>query len=94
MDWAAAYSAWPAKSVAEAAPLVKQFGFTVDVWVINPALTGAVDFMAALHRSQNNVMVIGILNDPQQVQIPGLNAAHPKPTVVDEIARAEMARMH
>ena len=63
---------------------------TVDVLAINPALTGALDFIAALHRSQKDVRVIGVLNDPQQVvHIPGLNAAHPKPAVVDEMAKAE-----
>ena len=86
---AAGYSALPAKSVPDAALLVMQLGFTVDVLAINPSLTGAGDFIAALHRSQKDVRVIGVLNDPQQVvHIPGLNAAHPKPTVFDEMAKA------
>jgi hypothetical protein len=86
---AAAYSALPAKSVPDAALLVMQFGFTIDVLAINPALTGARDFIAALHRSQKDVRVIGILDDPHQVvHIPGLNVVRRKPTVFDETAEA------
>ena len=86
----AAYSALPAKSVPDAALLVTQFRLTVDVLAINPALTGSLDFIAALCRAPKDVSVIGVFNNPQQiVHIPGLNAAHPKPTVFDEMAKAE-----
>lgn len=58
--------------------------------MINPALTGSVVFIASLYHSQKDAKVIRVLNNPQRVvHIPELNAAHPKPTVFDEIAKAE-----
>ncbi len=87
---AAAYSAVPAKSVPDAESLVMQLGLKVDVLAINPALNGARDFIAAMHGSQKDVRVVGILTDPQQVlRTPGMNAAYPKPMVLDEMAKAE-----
>jgi ActR/RegA family two-component response regulator len=87
---AAAYSPLPAKSVPDAVYLVKQLGLTVDVLAINPALPGGLDFISALQRSQQDIRVIGVLNDPQQVaHIFAVNAAHLKPTVFDEMAKGE-----
>jgi len=87
---AAAYSTWPAKSVPDAALLIAQFQLTVDVLAINPTLTGALDFISALRRSQQDVRVIAVLDDPRQaVDIPALDAAHARPTVADEMAKAE-----
>jgi len=87
---AASYSALPAKSVPDAALLIMQLDVRVDVLVINPALSGGPDFIAALHRSQGDVRVIGILNDANQVvHIPGVNASHPKPAILNEAAKAE-----
>ena len=87
---AASYLALPAKSPADAALLVLQLDLRVDVLVINLALAGAIDFIAALHRSQTHIRVVGILNDPMQVvSVPGVHATHAKPLVPDRVAQAE-----
>jgi hypothetical protein len=85
-----AYSALPAKSVPDAALLVMQLDLKVDVLVINLALAGASSFMAALHRLQKDARVVAILNDRQQaIHSPGVNALHPKPSILNEADRAE-----
>jgi hypothetical protein len=87
---AAGYSALPAKSVPDAALLVMQLQLKVDVLAINPSLSGAADFIAALHRSQRNATIIGVLNNPQQVvTIPALHTAYPRPEVVDQTAKVQ-----
>jgi len=79
--------------VEDAALLVMQLDLKVNVLVINLTLTGGAEFVAALHRTQPNVRVIGVRNDPSQtVTIPGLNAILAKPTVLDEAARLEWLR--
>lgn len=87
---AAAFSALPARTVADAALLVLQFDLAVDVLVINLALGGGADFIAALHRSQKDVKVVGILDEAgQPVHVPGVNAALPRPTSLDEASKNE-----
>lgn len=87
---AAAYLALPAKSVSDAALLIMQLDLKVDVLLVNTAQIGALEFISALRRSQNNVKVIGILNDCQPaVRVPGLNATHAKPPILDADARNE-----
>ena len=87
---AAAYLALPAKSPADAALLVMQLDLKVDVLVINLALAGAVDFIAALHRSQSNIKVIGVLNEAQQdLNVPGVHVTQSKPAIPDRAAQAE-----
>jgi hypothetical protein len=83
------YSALPAKSVPDAAMLVMQLDLRVDLLIINPTLTGAADFISALHRSQKDARAIGILSHPSQiVNIPGISATQSKPTVFDQSAKA------
>lgn len=90
---AAFYSALPAKSVEDAALLVMQLDLRVDVLVINPALPGAGDFIAALHRSHRGLKVIGVGDDTSgNLNIPGLNAILTKPVIFDEEAKAEWLR--
>jgi ActR/RegA family two-component response regulator len=87
---AAAYSTLPAKSVPDAALLVTQLGLTVDVLAINLALAEGLDFIAAMHRSQKDMRVIGILNDPANaINIPGVNSVHLKPSIRNEEAKIE-----
>lgn len=90
---AASYSALPAKSVEDAALLIMQLDLTVDVLVINPALPGAPEFIAALHRSQPAVKVIGVRDDASEsLSIPGLSATLTKPVIFDEEAKTEWLR--
>ena len=91
---AASHSALPAKSVPDAALLVLQLDLTVDVMVINLALSGSLDFIAALHRTQKNLRVITIRDDVEQTlgYIPGVHASHPRPAVLDEAARVHWVR--
>jgi len=87
---AAAYSALPAKSVPDAMLLVRQLNLKVDVLVINLALAGAVDFIAALQGSHQALQVIGVLSDSAQVpNIPRVNALQIKSPVLNEIAKIE-----
>ena len=87
---AAGYSALPAKSVPDAALLVMQLQLKIDLLAINPSLNGAADFIAALHRSQRNAAIIGVLNDPEQfVGIPAVRAAYAKPEVVNQMAKVQ-----
>jgi hypothetical protein len=83
-----AYSALPAKSIPDAALLVMQLDLTVQVVVVNPALPGSADFIAALRRSQRGVRVVGILKTSSLVpHIQGVNATHQKPTIFDDSAK-------
>lgn len=69
--------------------LVMQLDLRVDLLIINASLTGAADFISALHRSQKDARAIGILSYPTQiVNVPGINATHSKPTVFDHSAKA------
>ena len=87
---AAAYSTLPAKSVPDAVLLVTQLGLTVDVLVINLALAEGLNFVTAMHSSQRDMKVIGVLNDPVEVtNILGVNAVHLKPSVRNEAAKVE-----
>ncbi len=87
---AAAYTALPARTVPDAALLIMQLDLTVDVLLINLSLAGSVEFIAALHRSQRDVRVIGILDDGQlAAHITGVNATHAKPTVFDDTSKNE-----
>jgi hypothetical protein len=80
------YSALPARSVADAALLSMQLDLTINVLVINPALPGGVDFIAAIHRSQPEVRVIGILDSSSPaMSIPGVHATQAKPTSLGEL---------
>jgi hypothetical protein len=90
---AASYSALPAKSVQDAALLVMQIDLKVDVLVINLALSGAAEFIAALHRSQRDLRVIGVRDDSTEgMTIAGLNATLSKPVILDEEAKAAWLR--
>lgn len=83
------FSAVPARSVSDAALLMLQLDLTVDLLIINPALSGGLEFIAASHRQHKEIRVIAILTDPQQVlSIPGVDAAHPKPVTFDDDALA------
>ena len=87
---AAGYSTLPAKRVPDGALLVMQLDLIVDVLVINLALAGGLDFVAALRRSQRDSKVIGVLNDPAEVgNIPGVSAVQLKPSIWNEVARIE-----
>src|SRR5579872_1797384 len=57
---AASYLAFPARSVPDAVMLVMQLGLSVYILAINPALPGASDLIASVHRSQRDVRVVGI----------------------------------
>jgi len=82
---AAGYSALPAKSVPDAAMLIMQLDLRVDVLVINLALAGAADFIGAMHRSQVDVKVIGVLNDPAEAaHVPRVNAVQLKASRLSE----------
>jgi hypothetical protein len=84
---AAEYSAWPAKAVADAALLILQLHLRIDVLVVDLALAGALDFIAALRRSQGHCKVVGVLNEAVVVtNIPGVAAVHTKPPVRNEVA--------
>ena len=79
------HSALPAESVPDAARLVRQLDLKVDLLVLNPKLSGGVDFIAALRRSQPNIRVIGIQDDSWELaKVPGVNATHPRPTDFNE----------
>jgi hypothetical protein len=88
---AEAYSALPARAVPDAALLVMQLDLIVDVLVINLALAGADEFIAAMHRRKEGVKVIGIQKNPlTAMDIPGVNAIyHPSPNILDHMAKAE-----
>ena len=86
----AGYSALPAKSVPDAAMLIMQLDLRVDVLLVNLALAGAADFIGALHRSQQDLKVIGVLNDPAETaHIPRVNAVQLKNPTLSEAARLE-----
>jgi hypothetical protein len=85
----AQFSALPARSVSDAALLMLQLDLTVDLLIVNPALPGGLEFIAASHRQHKEIRVIAIVADPNQVlSIPGVNATHPKPVTFDEDALA------
>lgn len=87
---AAAYLALPAKSVSGAAKLVTHLDLTVDVLVINVALPGGVSFIADLQKANNDVRVIGVLNDSvEMAHIPKVNAIHFKGFAMDEAAKSD-----
>lgn len=87
---AAAYSTLPAKSVPDAVLLVTQLGLTVDVLVINLSLAESLDFITALHSSQRDMRVVGVVNDPMEpVNIPGVHAVRLKPSIRNEAAKVE-----
>ena len=84
------YSALPAKSVPDAALLLRQLDTSVDVLVINTALPGGLDFMADLHRSQPGIRVIGIVNEPLgATRHPEIDAVHSRPSILNEAAKVE-----
>lgn len=79
----------PAKSVPDAAKLVVQLNLAVDVLVINLAVSGSVDYIAASQRSNSDLRVVGVLNDSVEVaNVPRVHAIHFKGTVLDEQAKA------
>jgi len=87
---AAAYSALPAKNVPDAALLVRQLNLRVDILVVNLAMAGGVEFIAALQRSYGTIQVIGVLNDSAQMaNIPRVNALQFKKPVLNEVAKTE-----
>ncbi len=87
---AAKFLALPAKSVPEAALLAMQLDLTVDVLVVNLALPGATDFIAALRRSNSALKAIGVFTGSSYGErAAGVNATYSKPTNLDEVARAE-----
>lgn len=87
---AAGYLAMPAKSVPDAAKLIVQLNLAVDVLVINLAVPGSVDFIAASQRPNRDLRVVGVLNDSVEVaNVPRVHAIHFKGTALDEQARAD-----
>jgi response regulator RpfG family c-di-GMP phosphodiesterase len=87
---ATGYSALPAKSVPDAALLLLQLDAKIDLVVINLALAGAIDFLAALHRSQRDIRVVGILDDPVEATgLRGVNTVRSRPSVLNEPAKVE-----
>ena len=83
------FSALPARSVSDAALLMLQLDLTVDLLIVNPELSGGLEFIAASHRQHEGIRVIAILTDPHQLlSIPGVNATHPKPVTFDDDALA------
>ena len=87
---AAGYLAMPAKSIPDAAKLVVQLNLAVDVLVINLAVPGSVDFIAASQRSNSDLRVVGVLNDSVEVaNIPRVHTIHFKGTVLDEQAKVD-----
>lgn len=87
---ASGYSAYPAKSVADAALLLMQLDLAPSLLVINSELVSAPDFISALHRSHPDLRAISVINNPQsQHHYPGTDGALPKPRVLDESAHAE-----
>jgi hypothetical protein len=87
---ATGFSAIPAKSVPDAASLLSQLDLRADVLVINLALAGALDFMAALNRSQKDVKVVGVLNGPVEADgHKGVHALQSRPAILNETAQVE-----
>ena len=86
----ASYMALPAKSVPDAAQLVRQLNLTVDVLVINVALPGGVSFIADLRKANCDIRMIGVLNDSVEIaNIPKVNAVHFKGSTLDETAKID-----
>lgn len=82
-------SALPAKTVPDAALLIMQLNLKVDVLLINLALPGAVDLIAAVHRSHTEAKVVGIFEGQVPMTVlPGVCATHPKPVTIDAFAKA------
>lgn len=67
-----------------------QLNFRVDLWVINLAVPGSVDFIAALQQANRDSRVIGVLNDSvEMVNLPRVNAIHFKGSLSDEAAKID-----
>lgn len=83
------HSALPAKTVPDAALLVLQLDLKVDLLVINLSLVGATEFIAAMHRANAQVRVIGIVEDPMSAaSIPGVSTTRSKPATIDSAAKS------
>jgi len=84
------YYAVPAKSVPDAALLIMQLDLKVDLLMINLELSGGADFISALHRSRQDIRVIGIVEDPlRPVNILGVEGTRRRPTFIDEAVQIE-----
>ena len=79
----AGYEALPAKDIAGAVSLIEELQLDVDLLVIQPALSGAAEFVEKLCQDRPTVKVIAA-SDPEnltEVLLPGANAFRKKPAL-------------
>lgn len=65
-----------------------QLDLKVDVLVMDLALPGGLDFIAAMRRSQKDIKVVGVVDDVSAAtKTPGVNTIQVKPTVMNGLAQ-------
>ena len=80
----AGYNALPAKGVPEATALIGELKTEIDLLIINPNLSGAVDFANSLQRFREDLKVLAMLGEKDQAgQIPNSDATIRKPLQVN-----------
>ncbi|MBZ5578895.1 MAG: protein kinase [Acidobacteriia bacterium] len=63
----AGYHAFPAKNVADATALPDELKATVDLVIVNPALSGAAEFIETFRRRNEGIKVVGLRGDPTRL---------------------------
>jgi hypothetical protein len=87
----AGYYALSAACVKSATRLLAELGMKVDLVVIGVDQPGAAGFLAELRRTQNRLMVIALLDEPEPppATFPRADLDEYKPLSIDEEARRE-----
>lgn len=87
------FSAYPARTVPDAALLVLQFDLSPDLLVINPQLPSAQELISSLHRLNGNICVIAVGNTAQPDHHPGIHRYVKKTSHFDNSAREEWTHL-
>jgi hypothetical protein len=69
------YSIIPADTVSQAKRLLRQLKLSLDLLMVNPAVEGAAEFTASLHRHQPLLKVVALV--PEQGKESSLRDLHP-----------------
>lgn len=81
------FSAYPARTVPDAALLILQFDLSPDLLVINPELPSAQELISSLHRLNGRICVIAVGNSSANLEhFPGIHKYIPKAPQFDNSA--------
>jgi DNA-binding response OmpR family regulator len=91
----AGYTALPSKTVTDAKELLSELNVPIDLVVIDLSLTGALNFVHALRRSQGHLHVLALVGETEGPRRPraGIDAWRTKPHQIDEISKLEWVQL-